>query len=344
MKVYYDSSLTGSGKTHSAIDYYVKSERKVLAVVPSIDLAREYEKKAYELAKDKCNSFFCKVITSEDKKTGKGKGKPVKQMVQDAIDGANKKEVPVFLVITHITFKGLMLDGMRGIDGWCLLIDECIDLFSTASMSLTKLSATNFHDKFYWKKSCFSGLMTVGVKEEYKNVLISLLNGEVKDDGWWGREDALQFLEYVLSSSFSTYLVEDDFFALQRVMKGHDEGVKLYFLSAVDKASLSQFSSISILSAMFEKTVLCEVLRSTGMQCKFYNFSGSSSSSHDNGDRLKIHYFIDKNNSISFMNKGGEKGDDNESKVVRTALSIIGDEDFIFNANVDSRKKKAYKT
>ncbi|WP_146612991.1 DEAD/DEAH box helicase family protein [Halomonas sp. SL1] len=344
--VNFDPSLTGSGKTHGAIKDVLKRREKTIIAVPYIKLANEYKSKIHEISEELVITPSCAFITSEEKSVDK----KTFEELECHLEKGNNYYNDYIIVTTHQTLRLALLNDIVGIDGWHLIIDECMDMFYTCSYEVTKASAKMFLDSFTLEHGVNDKLYELSVEASQRATFRNILNGGI-GDSFWKKDAHEQFVAHSLSKSFSTYARIEDVKKAVSVLEGkHEkESAKLSTLSVIKKDILTKFSSLTFIAADFDKTVMALVLENLGFELNRVSYAAYPLLQHSNGKRLTIKYAVDRKNSISYKRvKSLKRDDDNEimdheDLIVARYLREIGGECFIFNSNVASRDKKVYR-
>lgn len=344
--IFYDPSLTGKGKTYGLLSELAIDHGRTLIAVPSKALANEYKTLITDLTNHQSGSpdALYHVITSDE-----GMDEDVsftREMLQRSIDKVNNAQSTYKIIITtHATLDLALKFGIHGIDGWDLYVDESMDMFKAHRYDLTEMSAGMFLESFQFSKSSYNGLMEISPSKSMKSCIESIVEGRAKDT-FWSDDDNAEFLDYVQSSSFTSYVKKDDYEKAKDVSTGmHTSSTgRLFVLSAINPHVLREFSSVTILSSLYERSIMYKLLEIMGFTLKEKRFSRAKSLLHDNGYRLNIYYAMDGKNSKAYKSKLVSSGanKDYEDAIVQAFRRMVGSNRFIYNANVSSRDKQVY--
>ncbi|QKS24614.1 DEAD/DEAH box helicase family protein [Vreelandella titanicae] len=335
-----DNSITGSGKTFAAIRHIIDKQQNTLIVVPSIHLANEYEQEIQKYSNSIGVTTLTTIVTSEHTE----RNVSTRDLLNSTLDTIKSKKVPAIVVTTHETFKLAILDNFTDFKGFHLLIDEVIQLYSVSRFDISKFTAAKFIDWFDFKSSD-NNLLEMHLKADLHSTAQRIVNKEIYDD-FINDDKKIEFLQFTKSDAFSTYIIESDFEHANKVATGIlENGARLYSISIVNKAMLEQFKSVTILAAKFEMTILSKCLEIAGFKIKYKIFSDRATEKHTNGSRMKIHYLLNRNNSISykaFKQDTRAKMDNEDVMVTYIMNNIIQNNKFIVNNNLASREKRVY--
>lgn len=333
--IYYDPSLTGSGKTYSTIDNIIKNthERYIVAA-PSLALVKEYIKLFNKIS---CTNFLLSEVTSNTSQEFNN----TTSHLFDAIANADAKNIRV-VITTHETLRLSFHAGIFNFTGWNLFIDECIDLVKTHQIDLTHSTACWFNDAINdFDANQFKNMSVISLSAELNDTVNDVIAGKQNDSVIHSQ---LELFSKLASSGYDVLSCNDDLVKLNRVAKGNyssrtgSKSARMNCLSIVHKQTLQQFKTVTVLCALFEMTELYTALKLIGFDLKrrYMSKKQNISSKHKNGSRLTVHYYTTKRNSLHLLNSM-VKGKSVEDTIIDNFIQNIGSNQFYYNANVDHR-------
>lgn len=342
--IHYDPSLTGTGKTYGLLKSLTNEKKKAIIAVPSIALANEYKRIITDMVGITQSKLQYKVIHNEEKEDLSDM--KTHEILKRYVDKINKGSGLLKVIITtHETLKRGMLNNVNGFEGWHLYIDECMELIYTSKISLTSLTAGMFIDNFCIQDighNKFYGLcLTDSSNETAKSVMKGSLKDSFYDNDFW-----CDLLNYLDSNNFSIMTLHSDYEKAKDLAKSKEKetSISINLLATANKKFLESFESITVLSALFEKTIMYRLFEVLEFDLVKKTYSLNEIDKHNNGERLRVHYAKKGRNTNLYKEKKPDENrkEDNEDIIVNTILKSIGSNKFIFNANIKSRTKQVY--
>lgn len=345
-KIYYDPSLTGKGKTYGLLDSLASKQenQKILIAVPSIKLANDYESKLK--SHEKSGGVLCEIVNSDKKH--KKKDMKTHEHLKASIDKINEGGLGAkILITTHETLRLAFVNEVDGLSGWDLYVDESINLYFSHHLEVTGISASFYKENFNFKlKKLSDGREMYRMEPKEKRVsLLKDIAYERKKDTLLSNEGMKELMAYWSSRCFDTLInkeQKDELINLDN--EDFSNKIQLCLLTTVNSMYLKRFKSITILSALFDRTIMAKVFEINGFELVEKKYATDETNIHDNGSRLKVFYAIDRMNSKSYKKQKQKKNSskDYEDFIVERYMQMIGGAPFIYNANIDSRTKQVY--
>ena len=341
-KINYVSELTGTGKTNHFINKTLQNTTgSFLVVVPNRELCDEifenYKKHANRITQSE--SEYDEYIKS------------ICVIHQNSVDSPSKrlkhelrKKNHRIVITTHASFlKGITIYP-KIMSKWELIIDEEINIIHEHEIDVTDVSKQTLHNLISMDQN-------YPFMDEIKQVLPknqllanNVASGQISDDILSTRK--IRDLCQYLTSPIYTTVTSDEYYEKFKVVNEQKEDdlsgkkvSKFYSMSILNIKVLSQFKNVTIISSFFERTISYHMLK-TFYKCDMIRKElPNAYKSHPNSRLVNIHYFFEKNWTKTLRTKKVEHGKTVEDMVCTTIMSIIGDQKYLYNANVGSRDK-----
>lgn len=160
MKIYYDDSPTGAGKTHRQIDYITRRECKVLFIVERIDRFKELRREIGERADINGTRPWVREISSQSGSRSNSVARKIEALPFDYADHRH-----VIVIATH---AAMLMSDFSDFAGWEIIIDE-VPSFLDFEQKATHLDQA-FFDQYYLLTPLLDGWSIVEATDSGKEL------------------------------------------------------------------------------------------------------------------------------------------------------------------------------
>ena len=310
MSVFYISSPIGSGKTRAIAELCSQPEyadRNVLYTSPTISLLVQ----TGEEIKRAANGVAPVIIHSQQTSDSAHGDEPTVERLKEALISS---EQGAKVLCTHKTLLSLMSDPhwdhTTHCSRWCFFQDETCEVIQDHYFRCDSLGP--FSDALYADDKG-----ELKIKEEYLPKMQALSAGVTDDDSLM----APRYRELIRSITSPLYKVWGSI---------HDSHIAA--VSVINPHSLTVFSQVVLLSALFKKT-LCSLIWTHSFSIKILPFKGLGKWWHDphaEGDRLSIYHVLPAGVEASVSKLGSDKV---ASEIAAVIASHWKDAPFIYSCN-----------
>lgn len=319
VKIDYISELTGSGKTEYFIEKVCNSTDYFLIVTPNRIL---------------CDEIFTRFFL-------KNKDEEVINIHQRIFDNPsnelknhiNSKEKRVIITTQASFMMGIKLTDK--LKDWNLIMDEEMSLFKEHEINVTFFSKdiieksvdiTEYDDKFYL------------VHAKNSLMWINLLTKSVKDSFIYSH-DYKTLVDYILNDKFITLITKDHYYKF--INKDLDQNAKtfskFYAISILNTEIFNKFKNTLIISSFFEQTITFKLLQKLNCQLNKIQINVLFDR-HPHTNTINIHYYLSHNWSTYLRKIKVSRQKTLEMLIYEKIISHIGNEEFLYNANISFRK------
>lgn len=324
--IQYLSSLTGSGKSEHVIDKIANDDEKYIIVAPNRELCDElYARLIY--------SFNTNIEPEVDalvvhQNTNDKPSKHLKNNVE------NNTTVRI-LITTHAAFF-LMLNKTIDVSEWNLILDEEMPIFEEHEINVTKYTKPIIEETLNFEKSKDDGFYNVS----FLSTMFGLNhNAGVVRDSFLANKPYSKLSKHILDDKYDTLVSSEslEFFDNAELDTSGKKFTKFYAISILRMEILYKFKSILVLCSFFEKTVTYKLLKCLGCELVPYYYLPDMRE-HANTEKITIHYFFDMNWSTTLRKTRVNKKKTVEELVYENIKALVGNEKFLYNANVNFRQ------
>lgn len=319
--IQYISDLTGSGKSEYVVDMICESDEKFLLVAPKRALCDELYSRIFPYTDDVCQNIHQNTFTD-----------PVNRLKKIFKDRSDPTRV---IITTHASFLSVLSKDMN-VSDWNLILDEEMPVFKEHEVNVTNFTKSIIDETldFEGKDDMFSRVVC-------KNPAfgMNLITGNVKDS-FLTNKAYVEMVNDIMDSKYDTIVANDmvvDFHERELDPAGKKFS-KFYAMSIINLEVLQGFKSILTLCSFFEKTITYKLLKNLNCYLKPHPFVPKFTS-HTNTDKITIHYFFKTNWSTTLRRKKVTPRKTLEQFVYEYIKSHVGNEKFLYNANVGFRDK-----
>jgi len=323
--IQYLSSLTGSGKSEHVIDKIANGDEKYIIVAPNRELCDElYARLVY--------SFDTNIEPEEDamvihQNTNDRPSKQLKHCIED-------NNTVRILITTHAAFF-LMLNKSINVSDWNLILDEEMPIFEEHEINVTKYTKSILEDTLEFEKTHDNGFYNIS----FKKPMFGLNhNAGIIRDSFLNNKVYNKLSKHILDDKYDTLVSEEslEYFNNSELDDNGKKFTKFYAISILRLEILYKFKSILVLCSFFEKTVTYKLLKCLGCELKPYYYIPDMTE-HANTEKITIHYFFDMNWSTTLRKTRINKKKTVEELVYENIKALIGNEKFLYNANINFR-------
>ena len=321
LEIQYISDLTGSGKSEHVVDKICTSDEKFLLVAPKRALCDELYSRIFPNTDDVCQNIHQNTFTD-----------PVNRLKRIFKDSNDPTRV---VITTHASFLSV-LNRDLDMSEWNLILDEEMPVFKEHEVNVTSHTKQIIEETltFEAKDDLFSRVVC-----KSPAFGMNLITGNVKDT-FLNNRPFVDLIMDIMDSKYDT-LVSRDMLAEFRERELDPNGTKFskfYAMSIINLDVLKGFKSILTLCSFFEKTITYKLLKNLDCVLKPYPFVPMFKH-HTNTDKITIHYFFNTNWSTTLRRKKIAPRKTMEQFVYEYIKSHVGNEKFLYNANVGFRDK-----
>lgn len=319
LEIQYISDLTGSGKSEHVVNMICASEEKYLLVAPKRALCDELYSRIFPNTNDVCQNIHQNTFSD-----------PVNRLKKIFKDKTDPTRV---IVTTHASFLSVLSKDLKLAD-WNLVLDEEMPVFKEHEVNVTSYTKSIIDETlaFESKDNLFSRVVC-------KNPVfgMNLVTGNINDT-FLSNKAYVEMVSDIMDSKYDTIVANDMVteFHERELDESGGKFSKFYAMSLINLEVLKSFKSILTLCSFFEKTITFKLLRNLNCYLKPYPFVPMFKS-HTNTDKITIHYFFNTNWSTTLRRKRITPRKTLEQFVYEYIKSHIGNEKFLFNANVGFR-------
>lgn len=323
-EIHYLSSLTGTGKSEHVIQKIASDEEKYIIVAPNRELCDEiYTRLVYG-----CNNIDADVDAKViHQNTNEKPSKVLRQVLETS-------SVTRIVVTTQAAFL-LMINSTIEVGDWNLILDEEMSIFNEHEINVTKYTKSILEDTLDFEKSKDNGFYNVGLQSPMLGLNLSA--GVVRDT-FLNNKQYRALVDDILSDKYETMVSEDSLESFDSVIldDGGKRFSKFYAIGLLRVSMLYKFKSILILCSFFEKTITYKILKYLDCNLQPYHFVPAIRE-HPNTDKIRIHYFFDMNWSTTLRRTKVDKKKTVEEVVYDNIKALVGNQKFLYNANVSFR-------
>jgi hypothetical protein len=309
MSLFFISSPIGSGKTRAIAELCSQpaySRRNVLFTSPTISLLVQTGEEIRRAA----NGLSPTIIHSQQSADSPHGDDPAVERLKDALISS---EQGAKVLCTHKTLLSLMSDPhwdhTTHMSRWCLFMDETCEVIQDHYFRADSIEP--FSDALYTVDG------ELKIKDDYLPKMQALAAGVTDDDSLM----APRYRELIRSITSPLYKVW-----------GSVHETHIAAVSVINPYSLTVFSQVVLLSALFSKTLTSLIWTHT-FDLNILPFKGIGDWWHDphaEGDRLSIYHVLPDGVEASVSKLGSGKV---ASEIAAVIASYWKDEEFIYSCN-----------
>lgn len=325
-KLRYVSEITGSGKTMKLLDEISKSKEKYIVAFPSRDLCSEV---ANTLESRKGTNIV--VINSDTTKNPS-------QYLSEILSCPGEFRT---IITTHAALHNVISEDIyNSLGDWNLCIDEEFPIHEVISFSVSEYS-----------EKIIDGVLGF---DDYDETFMRVVP---RDEKTWQEIHSSEFqdtfMEHPSFVKMISYAMSEEFDCLipKKLLKSYfskkadskNRAYRRFTVVAVLKNKfIESFKTTTFLCSQFESTITYRMLQWRGFT-NIPRVEYDVPKTHPNSHLVTIHYFSEKNWSLSTKNtpmKGITRNKEETlliDEVKNFILRDIGNKDFIYTANKDER-------
>lgn len=326
-KIKYISELTGSGKTGKILDTISQNDEKYIIAVPNRSLCKEIFARLTE--RDVLDGIH--IVNMDTHETPS-------VVLATILRTPGKHRI---VITTHASYQLALNDGLISNikNKWNLIIDEELTFYKTHEFNVSDVTKDIIEKTI---KVVDYDSMFYEIKPVSNRLWNDVMVGECTDT-FLNHPDYVSLVKYAHSEHYTTLVPKDNYdaFINEDVNLLKKKFKKFYTISICNKNYFNTFKDTVILSSCFEQTISYLLLKWMGFDLHRVSVPYSREY-HPNSHLITLNYYCKSNWSNILKNKAVIDGDGHltlEDHIRNKILIDLDGEDFIFNANVEFRKK-----